>query len=165
MIVQKFDLKDLAEFLVEAKKNAWAGDSGEVEPTRPGFKRHLFKKGEWEYDDEYTGFYCAPGTEIASYQGKRVWAMAYDGGMREQYWGNTDYAKYIFSHLKKALLEVPLDKPFRGPKMFVDGDLTYHFEVEGDIKRFTGRECITDDNGELFEPFRQNFIGGLIVSK
>ena len=157
------DLNELAKFLVKAKKNAWAGDANEVEPTRLGFKRHVWKEGDWEYEDEYTGHYCAPGQEFAKFQGRRVWAMSYDGGMKEEYWGNREYPKYIFEHLKKALLLVTEDRPFRGPSIYEEGDLSYHCAVEGDIKRFLVGEFITDDRGKPFRVFTQNCIGGLVI--
>ena len=157
------DLNELARFLVNAKRNAWAGDANEVEPTRPGFKRHVWKEGDWEYEDEYTGNYCPHGQEFVRLQGKPVWAMAYDGGMKEEYWGNREYGEYIFGHLKKALLLVTEDRPFRGPSIYEEGDLSYHCAVDGDIKRFLGRELITDDRGEPFKVFSQNCIGGLII--
>lgn len=160
------DLNELAAFLVRAKKNAWAGDINEVGPIRPGFKRHVWKEGNWEYEDEYAGYYCAPGQEFARFQGKPVWAMSYDGGMEKEHWGDTDYTGLTFRHLKKALLLVTQDRPFRGPEEFREGDLIYTCEVEGDIERFRVKEKISENVGPWnYILFKQNCIGGLIISK
>ena len=39
----------LAEFLVRAKVNAYAGDNAEVVPQRPGFNELEHKEGNLEY--------------------------------------------------------------------------------------------------------------------
>lgn len=159
------DLKELARFLVKAKKSAWAGEGREIEPQRPGFNELEFIEGDWNYRDSYVGYYCAPGQEIVRFKGRPVWAMSYDGGTRMPDWGNLDYARYIFGHLKKALLLVTEDIPFRGPSEFVEGELSYRCDLQGSITRFNGSEWIKDDASELIESFRQNYIGGLIIPK
>ena len=44
--------------------------------------------------------------------------------------------------LKDALLNVPFDKPFRGPEIFSSGDYTYKSEITGDFEWFQGYEMI-----------------------
>jgi hypothetical protein len=160
------DTNELARFLVRAKQNSWAGERGKVEePQRPGFKEFVFKDGDWEYRDSYTAFFCAPGQEIARLKDQPVWAMSYDGEMEERYWGDIPFARKTFDFLKQALQEVNKSMPFRGPRKWTTGQYrgwVYECEVQGDIKRFTGVEKIVHFGREAF---RQNFIGGLIVSK
>ncbi len=162
MTIPQYGMPDLARFLVKAKQNAWAGETNEAVPTRRGFKRHSFVDGDWEYDDEYAGFYCAPGQEIVRHKGLPVWAMSYDGGMFEENWGNLDLARETFRFLREALLAVEARAPYRGPKVMKRGSWLYLNDSQGDISRFDGIERIFHDNAELF---RQKFIGGVIISK
>lgn len=161
-LVQKFDLADLAGFLVRAKKGAWASEGGKVEPQRPDFKEHRFTEGDWDYLDSYTGYFCAPGQEIVRFHGQPVWSMAYDGGMKEGLLGNAELAKETFDFLKGALARVDESMPFRGPPRFNEGVWIYENHAPGNIKRFTGSEFIFHDEEEVFS---QNYIGGLIVPK
>jgi len=48
-------LAELVAFILEAKKQAYAGDGKEITPERPGFKELGFRKGHWEYRDSYSG--------------------------------------------------------------------------------------------------------------
>lgn len=158
-------INELRRFVVKAKKNAWAGDRGEVAPERAGFKEHKFSEGEWHYRDSYVGFYCAPGQEIVRFREVPVWAMSYDGDMLKEHWGNLDLARQTFAFLKQALMEVDESLPFRGPPIFErkEGKWIYlNNECYGNIERFTGCENIKHNNQLVFT---QNYIGGLVISK
>lgn len=154
----ELDLKELASFLVKAKKATYAGSGKDVEPQRPGFKELEFSEGDFNYRDSYTGFYAAPGQEIIRFKGVPAWAMAYDGETMKQFRNET--ALKIYAFLKKALMEVEEKKPFRGPEHLEEGNLVYISKVVGDITRFTGQEKILLNN---IEAFRQSFFGGLIL--
>jgi len=158
----EINLEELVEFLVKAKVNTYAGDGKEIESQRPGFKELEFKEGNWEYRDSYSGFYFAPGQEVVRFKGNPVWTMAYSGGMNEKYHGNLDFAKQTFRFLKEALKRVEKSRPFRGPEYFKQGDYEYIDKSEGDINNFKGTEKILYKGEEVF---RQEYIGGLIVSK
>ncbi len=156
-----FVIDNLVDFLIEAKRNTYASGGREIEPERPGFKELEFKDDLWYYRDSYAGFFSAPGQEVVRYNGIPVWAMAYNGGMRRKY-RNVDYAKQVFNFLKKALMKVEKERPFRGPGRFEGENLVYIDESFGDVREFRGRERILD-NG--FEVFSQDYIGGLILTK
>jgi len=74
------------------------------------------------YEDNYDSFYQAPGRELAKWKnknGKRIWQMAYSGGMLNKD-GMADInnkdeklTKETFSFLKEALSNVPREIPFR----------------------------------------------------
>ncbi|MBI5148258.1 hypothetical protein HZA33_01110 [Candidatus Pacearchaeota archaeon] len=159
------NLEELAGFLVRAKKATYAGDGAEVaadKVQRPGFKELVYREGDWEYRDSYKGFYLAPGQEIVRFKGEAVWAMAYSGGMSFKDHGNLDFAKKTFAFLKKALSQVNEKMPFRGPGNFKEGEYSYMFWIEGDIKDFHGVERISFGSRQVF---KQHYIGGLIISK
>ena len=94
--------------------------------------------------------------------GKPIWTMAYSGGMLEEFHGDVEFAKEIFTFLKEAMKKVASDIPFRGPKNFKEGDFEYINEVKGDIKRFLGFEKILYKNKEVFS---QDYIGGIVLDK
>lgn len=162
MVEEQINLEELAEFLVKAKKAAYAGNGAEVESQRPEFKELEYKEGDWDYRDSYTGFFLAPGQEVVRFKGKPVWNMSYSGGMREEHQEDVKFARNVFSFLKKALSNVAKDIPFRGPGNFDEGDLMYTNFIEGNISDFSGLEMI-NFRGE--EVFRQKYIGGLVKSK
>ena len=156
------DTKKLAEFLVRAKRAAYAGDGIEILAERLGFKELEFIDGYWEYRDSYSGFFSAPGQEIVRYLGEPVWAMAYYGGMRKEFFGDEALATKTFEFLKEVLQQVEPSKPYRGPSEFRRSEWFYHCSITGDITDFLGQEHILLNEHEVF---RQNYIGGLIISK
>lgn len=156
------DLGQLAKFLVKAKVNAWAGDGKELAPQRPGFKELEFREGLWLYRDSYAGYFMAPGQEYVTFDGNPVWAMGYSGGMSQNHRVSRTFAKQTFEFLKKALKQVDEKRPFRGPKIFIEGDQVYLDESWGDITDFHGTEKIIYQDREVF---KQNYCGGLIIPK
>lgn len=55
------NLKQLSMFLVEAKKETYAGSGKRIRSQRPGFIEMEYKKGNWYYRDSYSGFIQHPG--------------------------------------------------------------------------------------------------------
>ena len=156
------DPKILAKFLVKAKKQTYAGEGREITPERPSFKELEYSEDNYTYRDSYTGFFSAPGQEVVRLDGIPIWSMSYSGGMKSEYHNDTIFAEKVFEFLKKALLRVTEDIPFRGPINFKEGDFEYANKVEGDISNFKGREIIFFKGKEVFS---QDYIGGLIVYK
>lgn len=170
-------LKKLSRFIVIANGKTWAADGAEVEPRRPGYKRLQWPypdekmteqdrkdyEGweEWRLEDEYTGYFRAPGMTTIYHKDKPVWTMSYGG--RGQIEGYEAQAKQTFSFLKSALMKVTPDLPFRGPKKYSEGNKTYEFEmIEGDIADGLWKEKITED-GVL--TFKQTGIVGLVIHR
>jgi hypothetical protein len=160
----ELDLGELTQFLLRARKQGWAGSGQKVivGPQRPGFKEFYYKERNWEYTDSYTGYYYAPGQEVVRFKDIPVWNMAYNGGMTPEYHGRLKFSKEVNVFLKKALLKVESEKPFRGPTWFVEGDFEYLNHSEGDISNFKGTERIMHCGKEVF---KQDYIGGLIIHK
>ena len=67
-----------------------------------------------------------------------------------------------YDFLKKCLLQVKEDEPFRGPRNFRKGDFSYQMMVNGDLNDFSGEEKIFFKGKEVF---RQYFVGGMIIQK
>jgi len=156
--------RELAEFIVEANRETWAADKGRVEPTRPGFKRHVHERGDWRLDDEYTGYFKAPGMTTVYYKGVPVWVMQYGGeGMDMRYKG---LAKETYAFLRRALLMATPELPYRGPENYTRGDWLYGFSISRnpDITNFEADETIwAPPHGKPV--FSQTITGGIIIHK
>lgn len=50
-------IKELAKFLVKAKKQTYAGEGKEIIPERPDFKELEYSEDNYNYRDSYTGFF------------------------------------------------------------------------------------------------------------
>jgi hypothetical protein len=159
------DLKKLIKFLVKAKKQTYASiNKMKIESERPLHDELEFSEGDLYYRDSYVGFFQAPGMEEVRLgkNGRTIWAMAYSGGMSPEFQNNVDFAKQVFSFLKKALNLVDEGIPYRGPSRLKEKDWEYINEIKGDIKRFIGHERILFKNKEVFS---QDYFGGLVIEK
>jgi len=158
----KISLNELANFIIEAKKNTYAIGNKNVVSERKNFDELEYNKGKWNYRDSYYGFFRAPGQEFVRFEDEPIWAMAYNGGMREEFLDDIDFAKKTYSFLKKALALVDKKRPFRGPTNFKEGDFVYEDSSIGDLKEFKGTEIIFYKGKEVF---RQDYIGGIVINK
>jgi hypothetical protein len=156
------NLNALAKFLVEAKTKGGYGFGKEIKPWRKKFKELEYRKDNFYYRDSYSGFFFAPGQEVVYYKNKPVWAMAYSGGMNFKHHKNDKFATEVFKVLGKALANMPLNRPFRGPVRLKIGNFVYTSKVSGDIKDFAGIERISYKGTEVF---KQHYIGGIIVHR
>ena len=159
------NLEKLAKFLVKAKTQTYASvDSQEIKAERPLHNELEFDEDDFYYRDSYIGFFQAPGMEEVRLgkNGETIWTMAYSGGMLIKFHRNIEFAKHVFTFLKKVLGLIKEDFPFRGPKEFEEGDWKYINEIEGDIKKFKGHEKIFFKGEEVFS---QDYIGGIVITK
>lgn len=154
-------LNELAEFIVEGNRNAWAAGKGSESPRFPGAKSLYYKRGEWELFDDYSGYFRAPGFTHIHWKNRPGWAMAYGGTGQIQ--GHEDIVKPTFRFLREALMQVTPAMPFRGPSFYSDGTFLYEFELlSGDITDFLGKEAITVRNAGGDRIFEQIVLGGIV---
>lgn len=148
------DLKSdsLIEFLVKAKKNTYAGNGKKEDVScRSQSNDLIYEEGKYKYFDSYFGGERFIGEEVLFVADKPVWAMNYSGVEFNENFSGT--------FLKKALLNVPMNKPFRGPELFQEGDYLYICKSEGDFGFFSGKEEIYLGDEKVFECL---FHGGII---
>lgn len=143
------DLENLAEFLVKAKKNTYAS----------GTKNREFSEGEFEYSDMYYGYRQFAGQEVVKYEGKTIWVMNYCGGMHTGY---EELASETYDFLRKALSEVEVAIPLRGPEEFADGEFEYQNACAGTLECFSEWELIKYKGDEIYS---LSYHGGLIIDK
>jgi len=160
-------------FLSEANRNTYANENAlEAAPLRPGWKHYHFESSnfpEFAYDDEYAGSTRFLGEEVIAENGKIIWGMNYYGGVIAKDLSE----KEIYHFLRIALMGIGETKfarismtrngepvvPVRGPSAFVEGDWTYRFRSNGDIKSFDGAEDVLFKDRRIYEAFVR---GGIV---
>jgi len=139
------NIKKLADFLVEAKKNTYAKGI-EAKKLKGGLKEFTFRKGNFRYVDKYSGEKFFFGEETVFAGKKAVWFMDYAGGVKR----SAKNHKEIYSFLRKALALVDAKKPFRGPKKFTKGKFSYSNTPKWGANWFRGHEIIKESGRVVY---------------
>lgn len=135
---------ELVGFLLRAAARTYAGHGPEAAaPGRPGAHELSYEEGEYRYLDGYLGGERFIGEETLYVRGTCVWGMNYCGRVTGE--------GFSGDFLKAALLLRPREAPYRGPRLYRDGRLTYVNEPEGDFGWFAGREAIYRDEERVYE--------------
>ena len=114
---------EIIAFLIRAKRATYAGKGAETAPTRPGSHDLAYREDDLFYYDTYLGGELFAGEEALWVSDVPCWSMNYAGRVTG--------SPFSGDFLKEALLEVPYDKPYRGPEEYTNGDYVYKSEVEG----------------------------------
>ena len=141
----------IIEFLIEAKKKTYAGKGAETKSSRIKSHDLVYSDEEFMYYDTYLGGEKFAGEETLWISKNPYWSMNYIGRITGE--------NFSGDFLKEALLNVPFDKPFRGPEKYCNGEYEYNCSVKGDFEWFQGRETIYFKGKEIYECY---FHGGLI---
>ena len=153
---------DLAVFLVEAKRRTYAGlddDATVAAPLLVGSRQLEHRAPPYAYRDIYFGMGFFVGQETVSRDGRVIWSMSYSGGVISDL-ADRDTFLEIYKFLRQALLAIPLEKPFRGPRLFEQADMIYRNEDQGALDRFHGVETIAQHDGTPLYELR--YSGGLL---
>lgn len=143
--------QEIIEFIIEAKRNTYAGKKNEVESSRIGSTDFEYCKGEYKYRDSYVGSKYFSGQEIVWENEKPIWSMNYIGKVTGE--------PFSGDFLKEALKNNSFEMPYRGPALFETDGYTYLCNVEGNMDWFEGRELIFYNNKQIYE---LKFHGGLL---
>ena len=143
--------KQLVGFLIRAKQATYAGKGAETASSRVNSHDLVYREGEYMYYDTYLGGDKFAGEEALWISEVPYWSMNYVGRVTGE--------SFSGDFLKEALLNVPEDKPFRGPDEYSNGDYTYKCSIDGDYEWFQGYEIITLKGKQIYECY---FHGGLI---
>ncbi|OGY41881.1 MAG: hypothetical protein A2Y82_05510 [Candidatus Buchananbacteria bacterium RBG_13_36_9] len=150
------DLKQLCKFLVKAKKATYAaGESAPKVIENDNSTTMIFIDGDWKYHDNYFGGEPYGGREVVFYGNKPIYIMTYYGSVNK----NITDLKSIYDFLQHALLLIPEDNPFRGPKEYQANGLKYLNEFTGNIDNFSGEEKIYQDQELIYQA---KYAGGLV---
>lgn len=143
--------KSIIEFLIKAKKATYAGKGAETTSSRTKSHDLQYTEGEMMYYDTYLGGEKFAGEEALWISETPYWGMNYVGRVTGE--------NFSGDFLKEALLNVPFEKPYRGPAEYVNGDYSYNCYVAGEFDWFQGKETISYKGKEIYECY---FHGGLI---
>ena len=142
---------DLKNFLVNAKRSTYASNGEDI---------LIYEQGDLRYADNYYGFNPFIGEELVWENEKIIWGMNYFGKAKH---GLDVSVEEIYSNLKKALLKIPEEAPFRGPDhLKLNDSLVYFNEYHGDINSFVGEEKILLKG---FIVYNLVYHGGLVKPK
>lgn len=139
-------------FLIRAKKATYAGHGAEVSSSRKKSHDLEYREGNMYYYDTYLGGERFSGEEAVWIDDNAIWCMNYTGRVIGE--------GFSGDFLKNALLQVPKDKPFRGPMIFKEGAYCYHCKVDGDFSWYQGYEDIFFEQRKVYECY---FHGGIVV--
>ena len=143
--VMQTDNDRLAEFLIEAKRNTYAGEVNQCASSRPNSHDYSYEVEDYRYIDTYLGGECFSGEEAVWVKDSPVFSMNYVGRVL----GDT----FSGSFLKEALKAVTKENPFRGPAFYQSGEYLYQSKVNGDLDWFQGYEEIYDKEIKVYECF------------
>ncbi len=123
-----FDTLELCKFLVEAKRSTYAaGDDAQKTINEDKSATMVFEQGDWKYHDNYFGGEPYGGREVVFFKGKPVYIMVYYGNID----GSISDFNKVYGILMNALKLIQADKPYRGPKEYNEGDLSYTNDFTG----------------------------------
>lgn len=128
------DHRQLAAFMLRAKRSTYAAKGREAAPTRPASHDFAYREGAYLYRDSYFGGECFAGEEVIWREERPVWSMNYAGRVTG--------VGFSGDFLKEALLLGTLEEPYRGPVLYTKGEYAYLCRVEGDMEWFCGQEEI-----------------------
>lgn len=131
-------MMDFNEFLVEAKRNTYAGGRARKIDLKEKGNLFVYEKESFQYRDKYYGYDPFGGQEVVSKNGKIIWIMNYYGMILCQEISSKD----VYNFLRRSMSRISVDRPFRGPENFKEKDFEYKNEFEGDISDFRGIEVI-----------------------
>jgi Domain of unknown function (DUF5680) len=148
------NIEEFIAFLVEAKKNTYAGSGNTTTSSRLASKDLPYARDDYLYLDSYLGGFHFIGEEVVWQQRQPIWGMNYYGRML------VATEPEGFSHfLLNALSRVPVKAPFRGPRFYQEERFVYRCEWQGDLHFFTGQEQIFWDGSTIYE---LHFHGGVL---
>jgi len=152
--------EELVTFLLRAKTSTYASQSDEASvksPLLPGTHQLEYTEGPFFYRDIYAGSALFAGQEIVYYRGKPVWTMSYAGNIPPEI--PKEEVDALVALLHKALMRVPAEIPYRGPRDLQDGAYTYSNQPEGNLDSFFGRETIAHGEKVVYE---LRYGGGMV---
>lgn len=148
------DLKRLQQFLVNSIKEYASGDGKKWIKEKDGSTTIPFEKGDFKSHDNFFGGEPYGGRVVVFYKNRPVWMMVYYGWVEKNI-----SVDEVYAILKKALMQMPEDATFRGPKEFKEKEFIYQNNWTGDIERYSGEEKILKNNQSIY---KANYMGGLV---
>ena len=138
---------EIASFVVEAKKSTYANfNAGKVEPSRLASIDLAYESDDFKYLDTFVGGANFSGSEVVYHKNVPVWSMNYIGRSLSE-----ERSQSIIDFLTKALAQVTLEMPYRGPAFLHDGKFVYVNSAYGEFNWFQGSERIYYEDEQVYE--------------
>ena len=137
------NLNEIKLFLCTAKKNTYAAHSSEIKSSRLHSHDLCYNNEKYLYLDSYFGGENFIGEEVLYIDNKPYWSMNYMGRILDN--------NFSGDFLKECLLAVNIDKPYRGPEIYQNGNFTYHCNIKGSFDWFLGEEEIFFQSKKVYE--------------
>jgi transcriptional regulator with XRE-family HTH domain len=148
---EKVITEEIANFLCYAKRKTYAGKGAETTSSRQASHDLRWSDGNYTYYDTYLGGEQFSGEEAVWNKDVPIWSMNYCGRVLGE--------GFSGDFLKEALFLVSEEYPFRGPRIYLNGDYSYHCIHNGDFDWFQGYEEIFHKGNKVYECY---FHGGSI---
>ena len=139
------DRSVLSGFLERAKARSYAADDPtQLRTLDDGGREIRHEEASLIYRDRWYGGARFAGQELVWHGGRLAWGL--------NFYGVTDTAapERFFHFHKRALRQPPPDAPFRGPALYIEGDLTYVNDWTGSLEAFRGAERVFEGGRQLF---------------
>jgi hypothetical protein len=149
-------LEVLEQFIVRAKQTTYVGGGKKLLPYRLGSKDLQFAEGDWIYHDSYLGESNFIGQEIVYYRLQPVWGMNYFGRILRLERITSPQAGEM---IMKSLSRLYAEGRFLGGFEYIEEELKYIDNNDGDVRAFRGQEWIYR-NDELV--YKLDYHGGLL---
>jgi hypothetical protein len=153
--MNKINTEGLKDFILQASRATYASGDESIKEKQPdGSTTIRFANGEYKFHDNYFGGEPYGGREVIFLNDKPIWMMVYYGFVHPDV-----EAKSIYGFLAKSLSNSKVEMPYRGPKLFQEGNLKYQNDLVGDTENFSGTEKIFRDDVCVYEA---SYIGGFV---
>jgi hypothetical protein len=140
------------DFLIEAKKHTYAAGGESTGSCRRASKDLGYSSGEYEYLDSYFGTSDFIGGEVVYKAGIPIWGMNYYGISIDDVDSPSgdEPSLDMGVMLHAALMEPPLEAPYRGPRYMKKGDCEYQCSWKGRPDMFWGKEEILREGKRIY---------------
>ncbi len=150
------DKQHLCNFLVKAKRATYAaGDMANKIINEDHSTTLIFEEGDWKYHDNYFGGEPFGGREVVLFQNTPIYIMTYYGKVDE----TIVDCNQIYKTLQNALLLIPHEHPYRGPREYIQENYKYINNFTGEVDNFFGEEIIMQDGKEIY---KTRYNGGFV---
>ena len=148
------NIKGLTDFINEANRAGYEQDKPKnIKKEADGSTTIWYERDEWKFHDNFFGGEPYGGRNIIHYKNKPVHITVYYGNVDKSYDPNKLYP------FLRAALRAGIEKIFRGPKNFKEGNFLYSKTYKGDAANFVLEEKISEKKKLIYQA---TFIGGLV---
>jgi hypothetical protein len=140
--------RDLEQFIVRAKQATYVGGGKKLLPYRLGSRDLQYDEGDWVYHDSYLGESNFIGQELVYYRREPIWGMNYFGHILKP---DRITAAQAGQVIMVSLGRLYQEGRFLGGFAHVVDRFRYVDTNDGDVRCFTGKEHITEDDQVVYE--------------